>query len=256
MIPSQIPFIKMQGLGNDFVIFEEKYLLHPLTIPQIQWISDRRYGIGCDTVIVMKDSAIADREISFYNADGSLGLACGNGTRCVAKYLGKSEGILQTPSFLTHFWRKDEDIQISLKEPVFKEPIPLPSPLEKGYPVDVGNRHVVIFTENLQAIALEEIAPTLQLQNSPNIEVVEAKDSATATTIKVKVWENGAGITPACGSGACAVGALCLKLGLIKESPVFIDMEGGRLRIDWQEDSLLLLTGPAEFCFKGTFELS
>jgi diaminopimelate epimerase len=251
MTLSRIPFIKMQGLGNDFVIFQDKHLQKPLTTPQIQWISHRRHGIGCDTVILMKESTSADVEVSFYNADGSIGLACGNGTRCVAKLLGKDEGTIQTPTFLTHYWRKGEGIQISLKEPVFQDPIPLPSPLEKGYPVDVGNQHIVVFTENLSSIPLEEIGPTLQLQDSPNIEVVEISSSA----LKVRVWENGAGITPACGSGACAVGALCLKLGLIKEPPVFIDMEGGRLRIDWEEGTPLLLTGAAEFCFKGTFEL-
>jgi diaminopimelate epimerase len=255
MTPSQIPFTKMQGLGNDFVIFEEKYLPKPLTPSQIQWISDRRHGIGCDLIMVTKDSSIADCEVSFFNADGSSALACGNGTRCIAKYLGKEEGTIKTPSFLTHFWRKGEDIQISLKEPTFNPPISLPSPLEKGHLVDVGNNHLVVFTETVDAIPLEDIAPTLQLPKALNVEVVEISHLTSPSTVKVRVWEIGVGITPACGSGACAVGALCLQLGLIKESPVLIDMEGGRLKIDWEEGKALLLTGPAEFCFKGTFDL-
>ena len=100
-----LSFTKMQALGNDFVLLEEQNLNFPLTTTQIQWIASRRYGIGCDQIIMIKESNQADVEISFYNADGSQASACGNGTRCVAKYLGKKTGFIQTPSFLSQFWQ-------------------------------------------------------------------------------------------------------------------------------------------------------
>ena len=100
---SEIPFSKMQGLGNDFVLIHTKHLKKPLSTSQIKRISDRRLGIGFDQLILVHDSTEADTDISFFNADGSKALACGNGTRCVAKYLDKNSGTIQTPSYLSLF---------------------------------------------------------------------------------------------------------------------------------------------------------
>ncbi len=119
---SKIPFSKMQGLGNDFVLIKAEHLMAPLTPKQIRWIADRRQGVGCDQLIVVNDSTQADIDISFYNADGGKALACGNGTRCVAKYLEKKSGTIQTPSFLSHFKCSGDQITISLKDPVFAPP--------------------------------------------------------------------------------------------------------------------------------------
>jgi len=251
-MPLKLPFTKMQALGNDFVLLEEKHLKAPLGIQDLKRIADRRQGVGCDQVILLRSSTQADIELSFYNADGSEALTCGNGTRCVAKYLGKEKGTIQTPSFLSHFSRQKDNITISLNDPVFAPPRPLPSLPFAAHYVNLGNPHLVIFTDSLESLSLEELAPSLQPPEGLN---VEAAQITFPTRVKVKVWERGVGITPACGSGACAVGILSLKLGLVKSAPVSIEMEGGSLNVAWQEGSPPLLTGPAEFCFEGTLTL-
>jgi diaminopimelate epimerase len=240
----------MQALGNDFVLIQESHLASPLTSSHIRWIAHRRQGIGCDQVILIKNVPDADAHLSFYNADGTEASACGNGTRCVAKYLDKESGLIQTPSFVSHFWKKEDKITISLKTPLFSPPLLLP--LGKAYPVDVGNPHLVIFTHNLELVPLEKLALTLQPPEGVNIEIAQVM---SPTHIKVKVWERGVGFTPACGSGACAVGSVSLKLGLIEKSPVLIEMEGGLLEMEWTEGNPLLLTGSAAYCFEGIIDL-
>jgi len=242
----------MQALGNDFILIEEKHLKTKLTPKQIQKLADRRHGIGCDQVIVLQDPKEIDADISFYNADGKQALACGNGTRCVAKHLGKAEGFIQTPTFLSHFWNHMDKTTISLKDPHFGPPISLPSSSLKGYCVDVGNPHVVIFTDELNDIDLEGLALSLQPPQGINVEIAQV---ISPNTVKVKVWERGVGITPACGSGACAVGILSLKLNLINKVPVFIEMDGGLLEVNWNTGAPLLLTGPAHYCFEGIIDL-
>ena len=243
---SKVPFTKMQALRNDFILIEERNLISPLTPAHIRLLADRRLGIGCDQLILMKNASDADADIYFYNADGSEALACGNGTRCVAKYLRKATGVIQTPSFLSAFQTKGDAITISLKAPTF-----LPS-LTQGHHVDLGNPHLVIFTKDLNTIDLQELAPSLQPPEGVNVEIAQV---ISPTTVKIKVWERGVGITPACGSGACAVGILSLKLGLIKKSPVFIEMQGGVLEVDWSAGFPPLLTGSAHYCFKGSIDL-
>lgn len=241
-----IPFTKMQALGNDFVLIEEKELKFPLTKSQIQHIAHRRKGIGCDQVILIKPSDAADAEISFYNADGSKAEACGNGTRCVALYLNKSSGQIQTPSFLSQFYKRGRTISASLKPPVFHS-------LEQSpYRVDVGNPHIVQFADQLNHEALEKFVHSFHYPQGINAELAQI---VSPSVIRVLVWERGAGITPACGSGACAVGVISSKLGLVKKGPLSIEMEGGTLTVDWEEGSPLFLTGPASFCFKGTIDL-
>jgi diaminopimelate epimerase len=244
---NQLPFTKMHSLGNDFILIEARHLQSPLSSEQICFLADRRYGIGCDQVVLLKEPSTADADISFYNADGSTALACGNGTRCVAHYLGKKTGTIQTPSFLSQFWVKNDEITISLKTPTF--PCYHPS----GHGINIGNPHLVLFTDDLTQIDLEELAIPLQFSESLNVEVAQI---IAPQTVKIQIWERGVGITPACGSGACAVAVLSLKLGYIKKPPVFIEMVGGTLEVDWTEGSPLLLKGPTELCFKGIIDLS
>jgi len=246
MTTPKIPFIKMQALGNDFVLIKEEDLLQPLTEAQIRRIANRREGIGCDQVILLKPAPGVDAAISFYNADGSEALACGNGTRCVAKYLKKDSGLIKTPSHISRFQKEGEEITISLQEPRF-----LPSH-SQGHCIDVGNPHFVLFVDHLESISLATLGPTIQPPEGINVEVAQV---TSRSTIRVKVWERGVGITPACGSGACATGILALKLGLIENPPVYIEMEGGQMKVEWGPGQAPLLTGPAEFCFEGMVEL-
>lgn len=241
------PFTKMQALGNDFVLIEENALKKPLTTRQVRFLADRRQGIGCDQIIVLKDSPKADTAITFFNVDGSTAQACGNGTRCVAQYLGKDEGTIQTPSFLSYFWKKKKDnITISLKDPVFQ------GACDEGYYVNVGNPHLVIFTEDVDVPDFEALALSVQPSRGINVELAQTTSSQT---IKAKVWERGTGTTPACGSGACAVGIMGLKLGLIEKAPVFVEMPGGTLIVNWEEGKPLLLTGPVDFCYEGLIDI-
>jgi len=243
-----LPFTKMQALDNDFVIIETRNLPTPLTTSQIRFIANRRQGVGCDQLILLTPSQQADIEATFYNADGSKAAACGNGTRCIAKYLKKESGLIQTPSFASHFWKQGDQYKISLKNPTFSSPLSSP----KAHPINVGNNHLVIFTNDLNKIPLETLAPTVQPPEGTNVELAQI---ISPDTIKVKVWERGVGITSACGTGACAVGILSLKLGLIKKSPVIIEMKGGRLKVEWNPDTAPFLIGPAESCFEGIIEL-
>lgn len=247
---SPIPFTKMQALGNDFILLEERHLNAPLTPAQVRWLANRRQGIGCDQVILMKQSERADADILFYNADGSKALACGNGTRCVAKTLGKKSGVIDTPSGPSTFKKKGENISISLKEPVFDPPFSHSS--LDVYSVHIGNPHLVIFTDDTNSLSLESLAPSLQTHEGANVELAQI---LSPNTIKAKVWERGIGITPACGSGACAVGTLALKKCLVRGPSVKIEMEGGLLEVDWQEGRTPFLTGPATCCFQGAVEL-
>ena len=251
-VKTRIPFTKMQGLGNDFILLEERNLSQSLTSKQIRWLSDRREGVGCDQLILLRESKNADAEISFYNADGSEAGACGNGTRCVAKYLGKEQGTIQTPTFLSHFSNKRKDIEVTLKNPTIGIPIDLSVFRAKAYPIELGNHHIVIFTDDLNMFPLEEEALSLQRDQGANVEVARVE---SPSRVEVRVWERGVGITPSCGSGACAVGVMGLKLGLLDLSPVIVDMDGGFLEIDWAEGEPLKLIGPAEICFEGTIDL-
>lgn len=241
-----LSFLKMQALGNDFILIHETSLSGPLTKAHIRFLCDRRQGVGCDQLILLKAHPTADVEISFYNGDGSPALACGNGTRCVAKYLNKPEGTIQTPSGLSSFWNKENRVTISFKTPS------APTPLPQGYRVDVGNPHQVIFVDDLGDIDLSILGPQLQPPEGINVEIAQI---LSPTHIGVKVWERGVGITPACGSGACAVGFCALHIGRVTSPLINIQMDGGGLDLEIKGD-MLLLSGPAMFCFEGLIELS
>ncbi|MBX9620437.1 MAG: diaminopimelate epimerase [Alphaproteobacteria bacterium] len=241
-----VPFTKMQALGNDFVLIEESTLKAPLTTRQVRFLADRRRGIGCDQLIIFKDSPHADATIGFFNADGSTAQACGNGTRCVAYYLGKAQGTIQTPSFLSQFWKKKNQITISLRAPTFQGSHLI------GHRINVGNPHMVIFTDDLEEHDFEGLALSVQPPRGVNVELAQV---ISPKKIKAKVWERGTGVTPACGSGACAVGILALKLGFIEKVPISVEMPGGTLIVNWRENKPLLLTGPVEFCYEGIIDV-
>lgn len=241
-----IPFTKMQALGNDFVLIEESALKAPLTTKQVRFLADRRRGIGCDQLIIFKDSPHADATIGFFNADGSTAQACGNGTRCVAYYLGKDQGTIQTPSFLSQFWKKKNQITISLKDPTFQGSHLI------GHRINVGNSHFVVFTDDFAEYDFEGLAMSVQPSRGINVELAQI---ISPKKIKAKVWERGTGVTTACGSGACAVGILALKLGFIEKTPVSVEMPGGTLIVNWRENKPPLLTGPVEFCYEGIVDI-
>jgi diaminopimelate epimerase len=275
----RLPFTKMHGLGNDFVVIDARNrALGPtrshLSEDQKRRIADRRRGIGCDQLIVLEGSARADVFMRIYNPDGSEAGACGNATRCVAGRLMAESGVdrivVETISGLleTHAadrgditvdmgaartgWR---DIPLAQECDTLHLPVRL-GPLTDPVGVNVGNPHAVFFVPDVATIDLEKIGP--QLEHAPlfpervNIEIVQQLSSGR---LRMRVWERGAGITQACGSGACASLVAAARRGLTgRKAEVVVD--GGTLTIEWRSDDHVLMTGGWTTSFHGEIELA
>lgn len=264
-----IPFLKMHGLGNDFVMIDCRGKNAPkLTNTQIVHIADRRRGIGCDQLILLErpKSDRAGIFMRIYNPDGSEAGACGNATRCIADlYMGEEgvmECVVETVSGLLSCTRA-ENWQICVdmglpgisweKIPLSKECDTLHLPLE-GDPVGVsmGNPHCVYFCENALDVAVDKLGPKTEhdplFPKRTNVEYVsiQGKDH-----LRMRVWERGAGITQACGTGACASAVAAVRRGLTGRK-VRVTLDGGDLLIHWREsDDHVLMTGPAAYSFEG-----
>ncbi|XOQ44490.1 MAG: Diaminopimelate epimerase [Clostridium sp.] len=275
-------FTKMQGIGNDYIYvncFEEK-VENPSELAVR--LSDRHFGIGSDGIIFIEPSKVADCKMNMYNADGSQGKMCGNGIRCVGKYvyergIAKKE-ILQVETLsgikTLHLNIADgqvKTVEVNMGKPILKSAdIPvlfskdqvLNEPLTVGGKeyhitcVSMGNPHCVVFVENVDDLKLEEIGPLFE--NHPifpdrvNTEFVQILDKIE---LKMRVWERGSGETLACGTGACAV-ACAAAWNRVTERNVKIHLKGGDLLIRWDEQTgEIFMEGPAEFVFDGTVEI-
>lgn len=258
-----LPFIKMEGLGNDFVVLDGRQQ----SIPLLDWqkVSDRRQGIGCDQVILLEPSAIADVKMRIINADGSEVEACGNATRCIGWLLEKPTSTIETPAGILKakiigeqeerpVGRAGAMIEIDMGTPILtSRELPI-----EGDPheVSIGNPHLVFFKANIDEIDLEKFGAPLEhhsaFPNGTNIEVVEVIDRQT---LKMRVWERGAGLTQACGTGACAVAAAAIARGLVENS-VQVQMPGGDLQISWQGgESSLLMQGTVSLSFRSELDV-
>ena len=268
------PFVKMHGLGNDFVVLDLRGGLAAPGADAARLIADRRRGIGCDQLILIEppEMAGADVRLRFLNSDGSESGACGNGTRCVASRLMAETGadrlVIQTlagrleaapaPGGLftvdmgaAHLdWR-----DIPLAEECDTLHLPIASgPLEDPAAVNMGNPHCVFFVEDAEDIELAVFGP--QIEHHPlfpertNVEVATVIDRGR---IRLRVWERGAGITLACGSGACATAVAAVRRGLA-DRRVELIMDGGSLTAEWRDGGHVLLTGPVATSFTGMLE--
>ena len=271
-------FTKMQGLGNDYVYvncFQEK-IENPSELAK--FVSNRNFGVGADGLILIKPTPLADCEMEMYNADGSQGAMCGNGIRCVAKYvydygLVKKEVLtVATRSgiktlHLTVENGKVARVKVNMGSPVLdpdKIPIAaeekrvLQMPLEvegkiwKITGVSMGDPHAVTFVEDVKGLDLEKIGPGFEhhvaFPDRVNTEFVRVIDRHTA---EMRVWERGSGETLACGTGACAVAVACILNGYT-EDRVTVKLLGGDLDIYWdREENLVYMTGPAVTVFDG-----
>ncbi|MEL6583925.1 MAG: diaminopimelate epimerase [Pseudomonadota bacterium] len=259
-------FLKMHGLGNDFVVLDARggrdLALTPETVRRI---GDRHRGVGFDQLIVVKDTATADAALDFWNADGSLSGACGNGTRCVARLVmnGSSAPItLETERGLLQAEQAGEGrIRVNMGAPELtwnRVPLARDIPLDPlplgGAPaaVGMGNPHCVFFVDDAKSVDLHEIGPKTEhdplFPQRTNVEVVQVIDRHT---IRMRVWERGGMITLACGSGACAVAVAAARRGLT-ERDVTILLDGGPLEISWRDDGVWM-TGPTALTFEGVF---
>jgi diaminopimelate epimerase len=266
-----IPFTKMHGLGNDFVVLDLRAGAIAPDADAARAIADRRRGVGCDQLILIEptDMVDADVRLRFLNSDGSESGACGNGTRCVASVLmgetGADRLVMETlagrleatqagqgaftvdmgPARLD--WR---DIPLAEECNTLHLDIAL-GPLEDPAAVNMGNPHCVFFVEDAEDIELAAFGP--QIEHHPlfpdrtNVEVATVIDRGR---IRLRVWERGAGNTLACGSGACAAAVAAARRDLA-DRKVELIMDGGSLTAEWREDGHVLLTGPVATSFTG-----
>lgn len=271
-----LPFTKMNGLGNDFVIADARTDKITLNAGQILRICDRAAGIGCDQLLVMESSTKADVFMRIYNADGSEVSACGNGTRCVARLVmdetGQDSVTIETVAGLLKAQRAGDQIAVDMGEPKLKwDDIPLSEPFHDtrgieleigplGAPllhtpavVNMGNPHAVFFVDDLNVVDLSKSGPMLETHplfpERANISLarVDARDA-----ISLKVWERGAGLTKACGTAACAAVVSAVRKRLT-DRMVNVRLPGGILTVEWREtDKHVIMTGPADYDGKGT----
>lgn len=267
-------FIKMHGLGNDFVIVDARETPFAPSPAEARLIADRRQGVGCDQLIVLAPPGHceADLTMRIFNPDGSPAEACGNATRCVASLvMAKRPGpvTIETAAGLLPCEASDEGLvaadmgtirtgwdEIPLATPQDTLNIDLSlGPLANPVGVNVGNPHAVFFVPDCEAIALATLGP--QLEHHPIFP--ERANISVASVIgpdrlRMRVWERGAGITLACGSGACAVAVAAARRGLTGRR-VEVVMDGGALTIDWREDNHIVMTGPVATSFTGVLAL-
>lgn len=251
-----ISFIKARGLGNDFVMLEE--LQNENLSLLSQKIADRRSGVGCDQVIYFQDFPQEKRaKVRFFNNDGSEAESCGNGSRCLGKWLMLKNKVhyytLDTLGGILKCAISDQQISVTYPLPAIEPDLFTPETQGPTDGVFLGNPHLVCFTGRLEELELR--AP--ELENHPyfpqktNVGFAKMTDPQT---LDLRVWERGSGLTPACGSGACAAAYAAFKRGLAK-SPVSVRQQGGNLKIDIGEESLTM-TGEARITFEGQLDLS
>jgi diaminopimelate epimerase len=269
-----LDFIKMHGLGNDFVILDGRDGGLSLSRCEVRAISARQRGVGCDQLIVMEPAVndLADVFMRIYNPDGSESGACGNATRCIASLLmaeqNTSEIIVETISGLLDCadvggglysvdmgparsdWR-----DLPLSEACDTDNLPIEvGPLKSPVGVNMGNPHAVFMVANADAIDLMTFGPLVEHdQLFPERTNVEAVQVLANDRIRMRVWERGAGITQACGSGACAALVATARRGLTgRKADVVLD--GGTLTIEWMADNNVLMTGPVATSFRGQID--
>jgi len=261
-----LPFMKMHGLGNDFVVIDGRQGAIALTGPIVAAIADRHRGVGFDQLAVIESDAGADARLTFYNADGSLSATCGNATRCIARHLMDETGG-QSLTLVTERGRlaaRDAGgglTSVNMGPPLLDwRDIPLSDPVDPlhlpiaGDPVatGMGNPHCTFFVEDAEAVNLVTFGPEHEhhplFPERTNVQVAHLIGS---DHLRMRVWERGTGITLASGSSSCAVAVAAARRGLTGPR-VRIDLDGGSLQIDWAEDGVWM-TGPTAHVFDGVF---
>jgi diaminopimelate epimerase len=262
----QVPFIKMHGLGNDFVVLDGRTQpLPPMTGALAAALADRRTGIGCDQLILLEPSDAADMRMRIFNADGGEVEACGNATRAIGVLHGRPSRI-ETLGGILSVTPVEAGIAVDMGSPRLEwEQIPLAyamdtlampvgwDELESPVAVNVGNPHAVFFVPDCDAVELDRLGP--EIEHDPLFPDRVNVNVATVTSrevIRLRVWERGVGETRACGTGACATAVAAMRRGLV-ERAVQVDLRGGRLTIEWR-DGQVTMTGPATESFRGTFD--
>lgn len=266
----RIPFVKMHGLGNDFVVLDgREHVLPPLSGAVVARIADRREGVGCDQLIVLEETRASTAELAMriFNSDGGEVEACGNASRAVALLVGKPVRVA-TKGGVIALTPGEGGASVNMGAPRFEwDAIPLSYPmdtltmpvawngLEAPAAVNVGNPHVVFFVADCDTIPLDQVGPTIEIDpifpDRVNVNIATVIDR---NRIRLRVWERGAGLTRACGTGACATAVTAMRRGLV-ERKVVVALPGGDLAIEWNANNRIVMTGPATESFRGEFEL-
>lgn len=283
---SMLKFTKMHGCGNDYIYIDGARERIPAEQkPElVRRLSDRHFGIGGDGVIFINPSDQADFEMEMYNMDGTRAEMCGNGIRCVAKYVYDKGLTDQTQISVISAGRikyldlhvengRVSTVKVNMGEPILKaceipvlaedetgeviaEPIEIEGKAYRMTCVSMGNPHAVVFVEDVQDFPLEQVGPGLEkhprFPKRVNAEFVKILDEET---IEMRVWERGTGETLACGTGACAAAVACSLNGLTKDT-VTVKLLGGTLQIQWDKaENRVYMTGPATTVFEGEIEI-
>lgn len=273
----KISFTKMHGIGNDFVFINGSQLKVPNIKKLAKALCDRRFGIGADQLLILGKSRKADFSMKIYNADGSEVGMCGNGLRCLAKYVHdkklttKTEFSVETPSGVQQVkilsktkirvdmgvpLLKGKDIPANLSGRIINRPVRVDGKEFRITCLSMGNPHCVLFVDEPKTFAVHKYGPIIETHHifpkKANVEFVKINSS---TEIEMRVWERGAGETLACGSGACAA-AVASFLNNHTERSVRVKLPGGVLDIEWnREDGHVYMTGAAETVFQGEIEV-
>ncbi|WP_303162092.1 diaminopimelate epimerase [Ruminococcus champanellensis] len=277
-------FTKMQGIGNDYIYvncFEEQ-VVNPEQLSVR--LSDRRFGIGGDGLILIMPSQIADFKMRIFNADGSEAMMCGNGTRCIGKYVyehglvNKTHITLETNSGIKYLelhctgdqvtsvtvdmgkailTPREIPVESDSQEPFVAKPVQVGDRLERLTCVSVGNPHAIVFCDRVEDLELEKLGPLFEhhaiFPDRVNTEFVRVIDDHT---LQMRVWERGSGETLACGTGACATTVAAVLNGYCPQGePILVKLRGGDLTITYQADGTVMMTGPAEEVFQGEINL-
>ena len=269
-------FLKMHGLGNDFVVFDARDSAFAITLAQTRAVADRHFGIGCDTVVVIRPGgAAADASVLFYNADGTESESCFNASRCVARLLLDERGLARVKLSTKGGMLVCNDagrgqVTVDMGEPRLDwNQVPVASQVDTtNFPLDIGgtsipvsavsmgNPHCVLFVPDAEKAPLTTLGPKIEtlpfFPNRTNVEFAQVLDQGR---IRMRVWERGVGMTLACGTGACATAVAAIRRGLTGRK-VDLVLDGGTLKIEWrEEDGHVLMTGPTATPFRGRVDL-
>ena len=263
--PSSLPFMKMHGLGNDFVVVDARTHEIPLSQGLVRGIAHRQMGIGFDQLTVISKGA-ADAHLTFYNSDGSTSGACGNATRCIARYLMDEKGVanLHLTTDRGDLFATDSGnglTSVNMGQPQLDwRDVPLASEMDtlslpiEGAPVatGMGNPHCTFFVDDLRTVDLATFGAAHEHHPLyPERTNVQVAQIIGTDHIRMRVWERGVGITLASGSSSCATAVAAARRGLTGRS-VRIDLDGGTLHIDWRDDGVWM-TGPTMHVADGSF---
>ena len=258
-------FHKMHGLGNDFVILDGRVEPIAMTTALAKALANRQTGIGCDQLIVMEPSNVAALKMSIYNADGGEVEACGNATRCVVALTGAER--IETTGGLLEGSSTGDEIEVVLEPPRFEwEAIPLAYPMDTAslpmaweelaepMAVNVGNPHLVFFVDAVDEERVRELGPAIEHDPAFPERINVNVATIGSDGIVLRTWERGAGLTRACGTGACATAVAAIAQKRFT-SPVRVSMQGGDLTIAWAPDEPISMRGPATHVFTGEIDL-